>query len=290
MMGQEVPDFDRLWDFNQPAETEKRFRALLPQAQNSGDRVYHAELLTQIARTLGLQQKFEEAHHLLDSVETMLTEDMKRPRIRYLLERGRVLNSSGAPDRARPLFIEAWEQARQVGEDSYAVDAAHMVAIVAQGQEALSWNRAALQLAETSSQERARSWLGSLYNNMGWTYHDMGQYDQALEIFDRALKFREQEGKLDRIRIAKWCIARTLRSLGRVEEALEMQQALLKEAEASNEEPGYTYEELGECLLLLKRESEAKPYFARAYAVLSQDPWLNRNEPGRLQRLQELSS
>jgi tetratricopeptide (TPR) repeat protein len=125
---------------------------------------------------------------------------------------------------------------------------------------------------------------------MGWTYHDMGQYDQALEIFDRALKFREQEGKPDRIRIAKWCIARTLRSLGRVEEALEMQQALLKEAEASNEEPGYTYEELGECLLLLKRDSEAKPYFARAYAVLSQDPWLNQNEPGRLKRLRELAS
>jgi tetratricopeptide (TPR) repeat protein len=117
----------------------------------------------------------------------------------------------------------------------------------------------------------------------------MGQYDRALEIFGRALKFREEEGKPDRIRIARWCIGRTLRSLGRIEEALEMQQALLKESETSNAEPGYVYEELGECLLLLRRESEARPYFVRAYAVLSQDLWLVRNEPERLKRLQELS-
>lgn len=289
MTDQELPDFDRIWDFDHPAETEQQFRALLPQVENSRDQTYRAELLTQIARTLGLQQKFTEAHNLLDDVETTLTEDMKRPRIRYLLERGRVFNSSGAPDQAHPLFIKAWELAQQASEDFYAVDAAHMVAIVVQGEEALTWNLKALQLAETSSQERARKWLGSLYNNIGWTYHDMGQYDRALEIFGRALKFREEEGKPDRIRIARWCIGRTLRSLGRIEEALEMQQALLKESETSNAEPGYVYEELGECLLLLRRESEARPYFVRAYAVLSQDLWLVRNEPERLKRLQELS-
>ena len=38
-----------------------------------------------------------------------------RVRLRYLLERGRVLNSSGKPDEARPLFLQAWELGTQPG-------------------------------------------------------------------------------------------------------------------------------------------------------------------------------
>lgn len=290
MTNHELPDFDQLWDFDHPVETEKQFRALFAQDQDGDNEAYYAELRTQIARTLGLQQRFEDAHHLLDDVGAALPEGMSRPRIRYLLERGRVFNSSGAVDQARPLFLEAWEQAQEAGEDAYAVDAAHMVAIVAQGQEALEWNLKALRLAETSSQGQARRWLGSLYNNIGWTYHDMGQYEQALAIFKRALEFRENGGDPRPIHIARWCIARTLRSLGRVEEAFEIQQRLLKAIDDSNDEDGYVYEELGECLVFLKRKDEAKSYFARAYTVLSQDPWFVRNESERLERMRELSS
>ncbi|HVO68859.1 MAG TPA: tetratricopeptide repeat protein [Aggregatilineaceae bacterium] len=288
--GQDLADFDRLWDYDHPGKTEQRFRELLPLAVASGNTAYRAELLTQIARTLGLQQKFDEAQRTLDEVDALLADGLARPRIRCLLERGRVLNSSGAPDRARPLFVEAWEQAQQAGEDALAVDAAHMVAIVEEGQAALDWNLKALHLAETSSQERARKWLASLYNNIGWTYHDMGQYEVALDTFQKALRLRVSDGSPEPIRIARWCVARALRSLGRVEEALAMQQALLEEAATAGEKPGYTYEELGECLLLLDRQAEAAPYFAQAYAVLSQDPWLARNEPERLNRLKELGA
>jgi tetratricopeptide (TPR) repeat protein len=287
--GNKLLDFDQLWNYDNLTETENQFRALLPLASTSGNTAYLAELLTQLARTLGLQQRFEEAHSLLDEVEALLMDDLVRPRLRYLLERGRVLNSSGSPDQARPLFVAAWEQAQEAGEDFYAVDAAHMIAITEAGQAALEWNMKALHLAESSTQARAQKWLGSLYNNIGWTYHDLGQYETALEIFEKALKYREVGGDAQLIRVARWCVARTLRSLGRIEEALTMQRALFQEAAQSNEKPGYTYEELGECLLLLKREGEAAPYFALAYEVLSQDPWLSKNEPERLQRLKRLS-
>ncbi|MCB9452273.1 MAG: tetratricopeptide repeat protein [Anaerolineaceae bacterium] len=282
-------EFDHLWDYDNPAATENQFRSFLPVASTKG-KSYHVELLTQIARTLGLQQRFDEAHKLLDEAEALFAEDMQRPRIRYLLERGRVFNSSGSPDTAQPLFTAAWEIAQQAGEDFYAIDAAHMLAIVEQGQAALDWNLKALGLAESSNQPRAKNWLGSLYNNIGWAYHDMGQYERALGIFEKALQFREKEGKPKPIHIAGWCVARALRSLGRVEEALERQQTLLTRAEAAQDELGYTYEEIGECLLLLNREAEAKPYFARAYGVLSRDSWLVRNESGRLERLRELGS
>lgn len=101
--------------------------------------------------------------------------------------------------------------------------------------------------------------------------------------------FRREKGSVPEIRIARWCVARTLRSLNRLEEALEMQLELKDEFDAAGEDDGYVYEEIGECLLLLNRAEEARPYFASAHKYLSQDSWLAEKEPERLKRLQELS-
>ena len=102
--------------------------------------------------------------------------------------------------------------------------------------------------------------------------------------------FRTDFPNEGRARIARWAIARTLRALGEVDEALAMQTALLEENRARSEEDGYVYEELGECLLLLGAEVEARPYFAEAYRLLSRDSWLSTNEPNRLARLKALSA
>lgn len=281
-------DFDSLWNYNDPAGTETKFRDLLPSAEAHPDPEYHPQLLTQIARTLGLQRKFEKAHALLDEVEPLLAEDTPVARVRYLLERGRTFNSSGEKALAKPLFLKAWDLARALGEDFYAVDAAHMVAIVEPGESGLEWNMTAIQYAEGSEQERARGWLGSLYNNTGWSYHDLGEFEKALDLFERALAFREQQGGEENIRIARWCIARCLRSLGRVEEALKIQLALLEEARRTGAPDGYTHEELGELLLLKGQAEQARPHFTTAYEILSQDPWLVENETERLARLKKL--
>jgi tetratricopeptide (TPR) repeat protein len=218
----------------------------------------------------------------------MLTDEMKRPRIRYLLERGRAFNSAGDADTARPLFVEAWAIGRESGEDALAVDAGHMVAITESGEKALEWNERALDYANQSSDPKAKRWNTSLYNNIGWTYHDMGQYEIALDKFENALICCEELGIPSRIRIAKWAVGRVYRSLGRVEEALAIHAAQVKESEAIGEKPGYTYEELGECLLTLGRQDEARPYFQMAYTELSQDGWLMQNEAERLARLKTL--
>ena len=284
-----LSNFDALWDYNDPAGTEVRFRELLTGAKESGDKSYYAQLLTQIARTEGLQRKFEEAHKTLDTVEAMLTDELTVARIRYLLERGRVYNSSNQPDKSKPLFLEAWELGVAKGEDFYAVDAAHMLGIVEPPEKRLEWADKAMELAEKSKDQRARDWLGPLYNNTGWSYHDLGQYDKALELFEKSLRFREEKNDEEGIRIAKWTIARTYRSLGRIEEALQIQKALEQEFEEKGiEQDGYVFEELGECLLLLKKDEEARKYFKLAYDLLSKNKWLVANEPERLKRLKEL--
>ena len=182
------------------------------------------------------------------------------------------------------------ELANQLSEDFYTVDAIHMLAIISTPDQSLELNLQAIQLAESSDQEKAQNWLGSLYNNTGWSYQDLGDYATALEIFEKGEAWQRSKGRVSQTRIASWTVARTLRSLNRVQDALAKQMALKEEFESTGEEDdGYVSEEIGECLLLLNRHEEARPYFAKAYKTLSQDGWLREQEAARLARLKELS-
>lgn len=285
-----LPDLHRRWDYNDPAGTESKLRAGLAKAEASDDRGYHGELLTQIARAQGLRRQFDEAHRMLDEADAMIDADMHRAKVRLLLERGRLFNSSASADKAKPLFTEAWELASREGIDGLAVDAAHMMAIVEVNAEALKWNHKALDLANSSSDPDAQRWKAPLYNNIGWSYHSDGVYDEALTYFEQALQHRRAQGKADDIRIARWCSARCLRSLDRVEEALTIQRELEQQIADIENPDSYVYEELAECLYALGRTDEAKPHFRRAHELLLKDPWLSENEPKRIERLGELGT
>jgi tetratricopeptide (TPR) repeat protein len=284
--GADVAAFDDLWNYDDPAATESVFRKLLPRVAALPDPSTALQLRTQIARTLGLQKKYGEAGALLDEVEQALPAAAPIVRIRYLLERGRLTSTSGDPAAARPLFEEAWEMGPGIGLDRFVVDAAHMVAIVAP-EESRVWNERAMELAGRSSDPGARRWRGSLLNNLGWTCHDAGDYARALERFEEALVVRREQGQEPNIRAAQWCVARCLRSLGRLEEALAGQRSL--EADAGEEGPdGYVLEEIAECLLAQGQDDDARPYFRRAFAALSEDSWLPESEPARLERIGRL--
>jgi tetratricopeptide (TPR) repeat protein len=283
-----LPDFDKLWDYNEPAATEEKFRGLLPRAEAAGDASYRAQLLTQIARAQGLQRKFAEAHATLDQVGQV---DQPLPRVRYLLERGRVFNSSGKPAEARPLFEQALEMASQNKLDNYAVDAAHMIAIVEPDpRKQLEWNLRAMDLAERSTDERARRWRASLYNNIGWTCFDQKDYDRAMEVFEKAVALRRQQDQPRELRVARYCVAKTLRMQGKLDDAIAIDRQIIEEAQAANEPDGYLFEELAECLHAQGKTDDAQPYFRRAYEELSKDLWLAEREPQRLERLKQLGS
>ena len=281
-------DFDSLWNFNAPDSTEAAFRAILPGVRSSGDRDYLAQLLTQIARAEGLQMKFDAAGRTLDEAEALITDGMEVARVRLLLERGRVLNSSKEREKAVPFFERAWDLACSARAEGYAVDAAHMLGIVSPGDSGITWNRKAIEAAEKSKDPKARKWLGSLYNNLGWSYHERKEYATAMDLFQKALSARNEAGKQGEILIARWCVARALRSLGRPEEALAIQRSLLEEHRTAGTRDGYIEEEIAECLLSLDRTEEAKPHFAAAFETLSKDPWLARDEAERLERLRRL--
>ena len=129
----ELQDFDQKWDYDHPDSTEAVFRGYLPAARAGGDTSYLAQLLTQIARTQGLQKKFPDAHRTLDEADSLIAgakAGMEVAHVRSFLERGRAFNSGKEPEKARPLFLSAWHEANAIGAEFHAVDAAHMLGII----------------------------------------------------------------------------------------------------------------------------------------------------------------
>jgi len=277
-------DIESFWEYSDPAASEQRFRQALDSA--AGDQ--RLELQTQIARSYGLRDRFAEAHQLLDEVESQLAGAGPRPRLRYLLERGRTYNSGGDRDKARSLFVQAWEGAQSGGQEGLAVDAAHMVAITySGGPEAVEWNGRGLSIARGSQDAKARALIPAMLNNSAWDLFDMGRFDDALGWFEQAREEWIGRGQPRQIHIARWAVGRCLRALERPSEALEIQQALATEDEAAGAADGFVYEEVAENLAALGRFDEARPYFARAADQLSQDPWFVENEAARLASLRE---
>jgi tetratricopeptide (TPR) repeat protein len=281
-----LPDFDKLWTFNNPAATEAKFKECIESARKSGDTSYYLQLLTQIARAQGLQDKFSEAHATLDDVEKQLRGEFKVARIRYLLERGRVFNSSNHPDRAKPLFNEAWETANAANETRFAADALHMIGIVEpEPADKVKRNIALLEYIEKHPSERR--WLDAVYNNLGEAYLATKDYQHALDSFQKLVALSRELGQEPWIYTQK-DVSKCLRLLGRNEDALKVIQPVFDTLQKKGEADGWISGELGECLLALGKRSEAKKLFKQAYAEFSKDEWLMKHESEHINRIKKL--
>lgn len=226
-----------LWDFDDPAGSETRFRSAADESGGPDRDV----LLTQAARALGLQERYAEGHALLDSVSDVTPE----VRVRRSLERGRLLRSAGSPDEALPWFTSAADEARGAGLEALRIDALHMVALVVPAQEQLAVNEEALSAARAASDPAARSWDASLLNNIGMVHADARRWSDALASFQEALAASERIGDAARTRIAWWMVAWALRHLGRTDEARAIQLRLEAEHEAAGTPHPDVDEELG---------------------------------------------
>ena len=234
-------DIEAFWEYTDPGASEVRFAEAAVAA--SGDP--RLELLTQLARTYSLRGRFVEAHTLLDAVESKLDGAGPAVHARYMLERGRTYNSANDVEMARPLFVGAWNLARAGQLTGLGVDAAHMVAITHSGTaEGIAWNRLGLSVARGALDPKAVALIPAMLNNAAWDLHALGRYDEALTYFEEAETEWLARGKPKQIRIAKWSVARCLRSMGRNREALAIQQALAAEHAAAGTTDRYVDEEI----------------------------------------------
>jgi tetratricopeptide (TPR) repeat protein len=181
-----------LWDFDDLAASELRFRAQLEREASPAGR---AEVLTQLARVEGLRGDFERCAKLLDEAEPLAGCDPAAT-IRLELERGRMFRSSGDLEAAFPLFKDAFARAVEADERYLAGDAAHMCAIAVDDlavQE--EWTQRGLD-------EGDPYWAGPLYNNLGVAHSEAGDHERALELFELALEARLRDP--DNKRAIEW--------------------------------------------------------------------------------------
>lgn len=197
---------DDLWDFADAVGSERRLRAAFDTAT---DPVERRELRTQIARAMGLQERFTEAHGVLDAL------DLDEPvvAVRAALERGRLHNSAGAPVEATWHFRRAAALAETSGLDFLRIDALHMLAI-ADPEHADDHTAVALrELAEVDDRRTLR-WLVSLNNNLGWARFDTGDAAGALEAFEAAMDAAVAYGTPQQITWAEEAIAEARAAAG----------------------------------------------------------------------------
>lgn len=259
-------DLATLWNFASPAASEARFRAALAQA-SADDAII---LQTQIARTYGLRQQFSQAQRILDAIEPQVADASPEARARYHLERGRTfcsathppaLQTAEARDFAASDYVQSFKIAQQAALDSIAIDALHMLAFAAATPEGqLDWGRKAIGYMRGSTQPEAQRWAGALHNNLGYTLHQQGRYAEALDAFEQALAAHQQHGSPQQVRVARWMVAWTLRSLGQLQEALAMQLQLERDCDAAGEPDPYVFEELEQIYHALGNSAQADRY------------------------------
>ncbi len=225
-----------LWDFDDPAGSERRFRALA----EAGPRDRATLAWTQVARALGLQERYDEGHAVLDTLQARTAE----AEVRISLERGRLFRSVGEGSAALPRFEHAARTAEAAGLEELHVDALHMRALVVAPAERLPAQHAALAVARVASDPAARDWDATLLNNIGVQQSELGEHAEALASFEAALAARERIGDAHRTRVARFMVGWALRNLGEDEAALEVQSALKSELDELGERDAYVEDEL----------------------------------------------
>ena len=274
-----------LWDFDDLAATEGRLREQLARETTDEGR---AEVLTQLARVRGLHGDFAAGERLVEEAEAAAGAS-QIARARVELERGRLRRSSGNAEAALPLFESAFARSLDADHHFVAVDAAHMAAIAAPDRDSVvAWTERGIDLAEAHTS--ARYWLGPLLNNLGWEYFEAGDFEQALDAFQRALAARETDPENRApIEIARYAVGKTLRALGRSSEAVPLLQQATTWAIESGSPDGWFHEELAEEYAAIGRDDDAYEHARLALPLLLEADPSFAEDAHRLARLRQLA-
>ena len=230
-------DISSLWDFDDPAASEARFRAAAEDA--TGDE--RSVLLTQVVRALGLQSEFGEGHAILDALPPGAPE----VQVRAALERGRLFRSAGDPGAALPRFRSAAALAAKHADlEGRELDALHMIPLCFEGDEQVAATAAAVEHTRYAATPGGRRWLASLLDNLGMAHSELGEWDAALVAFKEALAERRKQGDESDVFVARWMVAWAMRNLGRTDEAKAEQLSLKADLTAAGKTDQYVEEEL----------------------------------------------
>lgn len=183
------PLFDSFWEEYDQNDIEKNFKSVVD--DKSIIAKYRSQALTQLARIQGIQKNFSEAYATLE--KSLKVSNDYITYIRYLLEKGRILRSSGI-EGSDLLFIEAYKKSYNI-DDYYAADATHMLAILHPNSGPSidkTWSQLTLEIAKVSKNISTRRWEAIILNNIAWDAFDNNDFNKSLKLFQEAVLLRKQ--------------------------------------------------------------------------------------------------
>ncbi|MFZ5980569.1 MAG: tetratricopeptide repeat protein [Candidatus Zixiibacteriota bacterium] len=242
----------------------EKYKTVAEKAREEFNRSVEVEALAQIARmNLLLDRRDEGLGALKKAGERASTSD-PMGWSRYLGVKGRFEWQDGDLKAARQTFDDMYVFCQTNGLYSRAVDAAHMIAIVAESpDEQIEWGRRGIEAAEAGDYE---NWLGPLWNNLAATYYDIERYDSALECYLKAREYHWRfSGETAKL-FADYHVGMTYRYLGQFDEAGRWLRPVLAWAERieNHGAMGQALEDLGEIDIARGRKADGLAMLKRA--------------------------
>jgi len=255
---------DKSFSARRYQEARVEYRAVAQAAKSSGDASSEAEALSQVARmhSLAKPPRLEEARAALAEAKAVASPAQPWGWTRYLGVRGILEREGGDSKRALATFAEYHDYARARGLYSRAIDAAHHAAIVAPPAEQIRWAERGIAAAEAGDEQ---GWLAVLWNNLGSTHEDRGDWDAAVEAYAKAKHYHDLKGGPVQKIAAAWALGRASLRAGDLQRAGELLPACLETARAGvkgakeseqREWLGFTLASHGELLLARGRQAE----------------------------------
>ncbi len=267
-------DINRLWDFDQPALSEARFRAALIGASPEDALV----LQSQIARSYVLRGERQPALEILRAIEANVAVSGSEAQVCYWLELGRAHASPAHPPealtwkaqtQARQAFQEAFRRAKAAGLDPHTIEALHLMAFTENNPERQAMHeRDALRFVQFSQQEAAQRWECAVRIGLAQALIRLQNHAEAVSELQAATQAGIRMGTTHCARSAQWFLGWAYRMAGHLNEALALQLELEQSAAGTPLLLREVLDELGRLYQALGEDERARLYRARALAPL----------------------
>jgi len=259
---------DEVFQSRDYAAAHDEYLQVAERARQEFNRSVETEALSQVARTSLLLGEKDAGRDWLTKAFERATNDDPMGWSRYLGVRGRFEWQDGDIMAARKTFDEMYVYCNTNGLWGRSVDAAHMIAIVAESpeeqiEEQIEWGKRGIEAAESGGVE---SWLGPLWNNLAGTYYDLKQFDSALACYLKAREYHWRfSGEVAKL-FADYHVGMTCRLLGKYDEADQWLRPVLAWAERLGDHSaiGQASEDLGEIEVARGNKNEGLRLLKRA--------------------------
>jgi tetratricopeptide (TPR) repeat protein len=259
-----LAEADSLFKARDYEQAMKVYTETIENARSEFNRPVETEALAQVARVNLIQGNSVEADRYLGEAAERASDSDPMGFSRYLGVKGRFEWKAGNLKKSRETFDQMYVYCNTNGLWARAVDAAHMIAIVAESvDEQIEWGRRGIEAAEAGGVDE---WLGPLWNNLGATYYDDKQFEYALDAYLKARDYHWQFSGESAKLWADYSVGMSYRMLGQFDKAGQWLRPVLAWAErlGDNSAIGQACEDLGEIAIAQGRKSDGLSLLKRA--------------------------